>query len=357
MKRLGRGSDFRPRRPATTSRSLVGWILAVIGLAIVGALGYVIIEGWSFPDGLYMAVTTMTTVGFREIHELRWPGRIWTMLMALSAIGVIFGTVGVVAENIIADVASGNRRVKRMNRIIDQMRGHFVVCGYGRVGSMVARELLEDGNRVVVIDVREESLQRAEADGHLVIHGDGSSDEVLRQAGVERAKGLVSAIDSDAHNVYVTLTARSLNPGLFIVARAGDQSVIPKLIQAGADRAVSPYTMAGRRIVNLTLRPNVIEFIDEALTRSSLAFSMEEVAAEAGGILVGRTIGELRAQGIMTLAVLHAPGDYEPNPPDDRQVAAGEHLIVSGAADILDGLARHTPERTDSWQPDPSGAS
>jgi len=356
VKRLGRGSLIRPRRSATTSRSLVGWIVAVIGLALIGAFGYMILEGWSFLDGLYMAVTTMTTVGFREVHELDWAGRIWTMLMALSAIGVVFGTVGVVAENVIADVASGNRRIKRMNRIIDQLQGHFVVCGYGRVGSMVARDLLEDGNLVVVIDVKEDSLQRAEADGHLVIHGDGSSDEVLRQAGVERAKGLVSAIDSDAHNVYVTLTARSLNPNLFIVGRAGDQSVIPKLIQAGADRAVSPYTMAGRRIVNLTLRPGVIEFIDEALTRSSLAFSMEEVAAEAGGALAGKTIGELRAQGIFTLTMLHAPGEYEPNPPDDRLVAAGEHLIVSGAASILDKLARPAAGSSRSWQPDPSSA-
>ena len=311
-----------------------------------------LIEGWNFLDSLYMAVTTMTTVGFREVHELSLPGRIWTMVMALSAIGVIFGTVGVVAENVMADVASGRRKAKRMKRRIDKLNGHFVVCGYGRVGAMVARELVEDGNLVVVIDVKEDSLQRAEDAGYLVVHGDGATEEVLRAAGVERAKGLVSAIDSDAQNVYVTLTARSLNPGLYIVGRAGADNVISKLIQAGADRAVSPYTMAGRRMVNLALRPGVIEFIDAALTPGGMAFTMEEVEAQADGLLAGRTIGQLRQHGILTLAVLHAPGDYEPNPPDERLVAAGEHLIVSGASAVLDSLARTSFSGSGSWQPD-----
>lgn len=339
MRLLGRPKGAAPARRALASRPVLGWLLAVVALALIGALGYMVLEGWTFLDGLYMAVTTMTTVGFREVHELDLAGRVWTMLMALSAIGVIFGTVGVVAENVITDVASGRRKAKRMSRMIDGLRGHWVVCGYGRVGSMVASDLLADGYQVVVIDVREDSLQRAEAAGYLVVHGDGATEEVLRQAGVERARGLVAAIDSDAQNVYVTLTARSLNPGLFIVGRAGAETVISKLIQAGADRAVSPYTMAGRRIVNLALRPGVIEFIDAALTRAEVAFSMEEVAAEPGGRLAGRTIGELRAEGILTLAVLHAPGEYEPTPPDGRLVQPGEHLIVSGATEVLDQFA------------------
>ncbi|MFZ0530935.1 MAG: potassium channel protein [Propionicimonas sp.] len=337
---FGRRREFRAGRPAKISRPVFGWILAVSGLALVGTLGYMVIEGWTIMDSLYMAVTTMTTVGFREVHELDQPGRIWTMLMALSSIGLIFGTVGVVAENVMADVASGSRRAKRMNRMIDKLSGHYVVCGYGRVGSMVARELVEDGNRVVVIDVGEESLRRAEAEGHLVVHGDGSSEAVLRQAGVERAKGLVSAIDSDANNVYVTLSARALNPGLFIVGRAGSENVIPKLLHAGADRAVSPYVMAGRRIVNLALRPAVIEFIDAALTRDHLAFSMEELAVEPDGPLIGRTIGELRGEGVLTMAILREGGSYEPTPADQRVIVAGEHLIVSGTTEVLDRLVR-----------------
>ncbi len=353
MRLRGRGAGAGGSGGARTISPVVIWVLSVLALAVVGALGYMLIEGWSFLDGLYMAVTTMSTVGFREVHELDWPGRIWTMLMALSAIGVVFGTVGVVAEAVMTDVASGRRKAKRMTRMIDQLQGHWIVCGFGRVGSMVARELVEDGHRVVVIDVREDSLQRAEASDYLVVHGDGATDEVLRQAGVERARGLVAAIDSDAQNVYVTLTARSINPDLFIVGRAGAETVISKLIQAGADRAVSPYTMAGRRIVNLALKPGVIEFIDAALTRGDMAFSMEEVAADAGGTLAGRTIGELRERGVLTLAVLHAPGEYEPNPPDARVVQDGEHLIVSGATEVLDRLAAgNGPVGSRSWQPE-----
>jgi len=325
---------------ARTVRPVLGWIVAVVCLAVVGALGYVVLEGWSFMDGLYMAVTTMTTVGFREVHELDWAGRVWTMVMALSSIGVIFGTVGVVAEAVITSVASGERKARRMTRMIEGLRGHYVVCGYGRVGSMVARELVNDGQKVVVIDVGEESLRRAEADGYPVVHGDGASEDVLVAAGVERAKGLVSAIDSDAHNVYVTLSARALNPGLFIVARAGAANVIDKLLQAGADQAVSPYVMAGRRIANLTLRPAVVEFIDAALTRDHLAFGMEEVIAEPDGPLAGQTVGSLRSQGALTMAILRAAGGYEPNPSDDRVVGAGEHLIVSGTTEVLDRLTR-----------------
>ncbi len=347
--RANAGASGAP--PARTSRPVMGWILAVLALAVIGALGYMVLEGWSFFDSIYMAVTTMTTVGFREVHDLDWPGRVWTMVMALSSIGVIFGTVGVVAENVITDVASGRRKAKRMGRIIDQLHGHYVVCGFGRVGSMVAQELVWDGNKVVVIDIREDSVQRAEDAGYLVVHGAAATDEVLRQAGVERAKGLVSAIDSDAENVYVTLTARSMNPDLFIVGRAGAENVISKLIQAGADRAVSPYTMAGRRIVNLALKPGVVEYIDEALDRGGLAFSMEEVVADPGGPLAEATVGDLRGRGILTLAVLHAPGEFEPNPPDDRVVATGEHLIVSGSTEVLDSLARSAHPGSRSWPP------
>ncbi len=344
-------SLLRSSAGTRTSRPVIGWILGVLALAVIGAVGYVVIEGWNFLDGIYMAVTTMTTVGFREVHELDWPGRVWTMVMALSSIGVIFGTVGVVAENVITDVASGRRKAKRMSRMIEALHGHYVVCGFGRVGSMVAQELVGDGQDVVVIDIREDSLQRAEDAGYLVVHGDGATDEVLRQAGVERARGLVSAIDSDAENVYVTLTARSMNPGLFIVGRAGAENVISKLIQAGADRAVSPYTMAGRRIVNLALKPGVVEFIDAALNRGGMAFGMEEVVAAPGGPLAEVTIGELRGRGILTLAVLHAPGAFEANPPDHRVVAAGEHLIVSGSTEVLDTLARSALTGSRSWQP------
>ena len=222
-----------------------------------------------------------------------------------------------------------------MARAVAELRDHFIVCGYGRVGSMVARELVEGGQAVVVVDIRPESLEVAVAHGHLVVAGDGTSDSVLTEAGVGRARGLVTAIDSDANNVYVTLSARALNPGLFIVGRASAPGAEAKVLQAGANRVVSPYTMAGQRIAELALRPRVVEFIDAALSQGELAFSMEEVEVGAGGPLDQRTVGALRADGIFTLAIVRGPGAYDPNPPDERVLAVGETLIVSGSAEIL----------------------
>jgi voltage-gated potassium channel len=323
------------RFDSITARHFRIWILVVLGIAAVGTAGYVVLQGWSLGDALYMTVITLTTEGYREVRELDELGRVWTMLLSIAAVGIIFGTVGLVAEGLLAEIASGRREAKRMERAVADLRDHFIICGYGRVGSMVARELVQGGQRVVVVDVRPESLDIARADGLLVVEGDGTSDRVLMEAGVERARGLVTAIDSDANNVYVTLSARALNPTLFIVGRASAVGAGAKVLQAGANRVVSPYTMAGQRIAELALRPRVVDYIDAALSQGELAFSMEEVEVGSGGPLDGRTIGDLRAGGIFTLAIVRGPGAYDPNPPDERVVAVGETLIVSGSAETL----------------------
>ena len=226
-------------------RNVLVWVGIVMVAGLVGAGGYMLLERWSFFDSLYMSIITLATVGFKEVHPLGVGGQVWTMVLSVAAVGIIFGTVGVVADSVLAQVATGTREARRMQKKVDALRGHYIVCGFGRVGSLVSRELREDGFTVVVLDVNESSRGRAAADGFLVVPGDGTSDDVLRAAGVERARGLVSAIDSDADNVYVTLTARALNPGLFIVGRAGSIEVISKLRHAGADRAVRPTSWRG----------------------------------------------------------------------------------------------------------------
>jgi voltage-gated potassium channel len=323
--------------PVATSRTAL-WVVVVVGIVLLGTAGYVILEGWSIEDSLYMTVITLTTVGFREVRPLDELGQVWTMLLAVTAVALIFGTIGLVAEAIVTDAASGKREAKRMQGAVDQLSGHYLVCGYGRVGSTVARELAHSGQRVVVIDVKAESLATAQSDGHLVIAGDATDDATLRRAGIERARGLITSIDSDALNVYVTLSSRSLNPGLFIVGRANAEGSEAKLLQAGADRVVSPYSMAGRRIAELAIRPRVADFIDAALSHGQLAFSLEEVEVAAGGPLDGVTVGALRSDGIFLLAIVRDPNEYVPNPPDDRTVHAGESLIVSGSAETLQQL-------------------
>jgi voltage-gated potassium channel len=315
---------------------IIMWVVVVAGISVVGALGYIVLEGWNLLDALYMAVITLTTTGFREVHTLSPAGQVWTMVLSVAAIGIIFGTVGIVAEQTVGDAWTGRRGQRLMQLLVDSLSGHYIICGYGRVGSLVARDLTSAGHDVVVLDIGEESLSRAEADGYPVIHGDGTSDAVLLRAGIARARGLVSCIDSDASNVYVTLSARTLNPHLFIVGRAGDEGVVQKLRIAGADRAISPYTMAGTTIANMALRPRVLEFIDAALSRGDLAFTLEEVTVDAA--LEGQTIADLRARKVFTLAISPTDGTYEPNPPDSRVLARDEHLIVSGSSQAVAAL-------------------
>ena len=315
------------------------WLFVVATTTVIGTMGYLVLFRWDLADAAYMTVITMTTVGFREVRELvNWPERIWTMLLSVAGVGIIYGSIGIVAEAVIAEVSSGRREAKRMAEAVADLRGHFILCGYGRVGSTVARELVQAGQRLVVIDILPESLEHARRDGHIVVEGDATADETLGLVGLERARGLVTTIASDANNVYVTLSARALNPELFIVGRANAEGAEAKLLQAGADRVVSPYTMAGRRMAELAIRPRVADFIDAALSHGDLRFSMEELEVAEDGPLAGRSVGDLRDEGIFTLAIVHAEGQYEPNPPPDRVVVAGESLVVSGSTERLAAL-------------------
>jgi voltage-gated potassium channel len=324
---------------AIRGRHVRAWVLAVLAVTAVGTLGYVVLFGWSPSDAVYMTVMTLTTVGFREVRELtEFPERLWTMLLAVSGVAIIFGTIGIVAETIISEAASGRREAKRMREAVAALRDHYIVCGYGRVGSTVARELVHSGETLVVIDILPASLERASKAGHLVVEGDATDDATLRSAGVEQARGLVTCIDSDANNVYVTLSARSINSHLFVVARANFEGSDAKLLQAGANRVVSPYTMAGRRIAELAIRPHVTDFIDAALSHGNLSFSLEEVVVAAGSPLVGSTVGALRADGVVTLAILQRDGAYEPNPAETRAFHEGERVIASGSTEALTAL-------------------
>jgi voltage-gated potassium channel len=311
------------------------WITVVALAAVVGTFGYVVFFAWPIGDAFYMTMISLTTVGFREVRDLDQASRLWTVLIAVAGVGIIFGSIGIVTEAVLGQLGNGKREAQRMRETVAALEGHYIVCGYGRVGSTVARELEHDGQRPVVIDVLPESLERARNDGHLTVAGDATSDATLSAAGIERARGLITAIDSDANNVYVALSARALNSGLFIVGRANSLSAESKLRQAGADRVVSPYTMAGRRIAHLAIRPRVTDFIDAALSHGDLSFSMEDIEVSPGSRLDGRSVGELRAEGIFTLAIVRDDRTYEANPPDDHRLRAGDQLILSGAAKTL----------------------
>jgi voltage-gated potassium channel len=325
--------------PSRILRWVLIWIGVVLAIAGVGAAGYVVLFGWSMSDAIYMTLITLTTEGFKEVRELDDAARTWTVLVALAGVGIIFGTVGFVAETFVAEALSGRRERRRMAERVAALKDHFILCGYGRVGSTVARELEHAGVPVVVIDSFAGSTELAAKEGHLVVEGDATRDDVLLAAGVTRAKGLITTVDTDATNVYVTLSARSLNPKLFIVARANEDSSESKLRQAGADRAVSPYTRAGRQIAELATRPRVADFIDFALSHGQLQFSIEELEVAADGPLAGRTVADLAGRGIHVMAIVrHGPGQFDTHAPMDRILAAGDQLIVSGTAEDLKTL-------------------
>jgi voltage-gated potassium channel len=291
------------------------WLAIVLAVVAIGTAGYMVFEGWSLLDALYMTVISVTTVGFKEVRELDATGRVWTMIIAVAGVVLIFGTVGLVTEYLIIEATSGRSRTRRMAKAVGALSGHYVLCGYGRVGSTVARELVHEGTPFVVIDVNPASLERARAAGHLVVEGD--------------------ATDSDSQNVYVILSARAINRSLLVVGRAGTPSAEEKLALAGADRIVSPYTMAGRRLAELAIRPRVVDFLDAALSRGELSFSLEELHVTPEGGLDGETVAGLRVRGLFVLAILTADGRYAANPGDDRRLAVGETIIASGSAEAF----------------------
>jgi voltage-gated potassium channel len=355
------GQPFRPPTPGAgsdhshqaapgsiTSTHIRIWLAIVAGCIVAGTAGYMLLDpGWSFLDALYMTVITLTTVGFREVQPLTDASMAWTMILAMSGVGLIFGTVGIVAEYLVVEATSGRREAKRMLDAVTKLSGHYILCGYGRVGRTVARELVHAGRKVVVIDILPASLERARLDGFLEVEGDATEERTLRTAGIERAHGLITTIDSDAHNVYVILSARALNPNLFVVARANAADSESRLVQAGANRVVSPYTMAGHRLAELATRPRVVDFIDAALSHGELAFSMEEVevgpAGATGGATDGVTVGSLRDSGVFVLAIVTGDKGYAANPPTDRELRTGETLVVSGTVARLRELRGGDP--------------
>jgi voltage-gated potassium channel len=319
------------RAPSRVTVRHVRILFGAIVLAVaIGTAGFVVLEGWSVEDALYQTITTLTTVGFREVHELDSAGRYWAMAVAIAGVAIIFGSIGIVSEYLMDEVASGRRETRSMMRSVESTKDHFILCGYGRVGAAVAREIAHGGQPVVVVDTDEASRNQAALEGHLVVPGDATLDTTLESAGVGRARGLVACVDSDSENVFIVLSARQLNAGLFIVARANGADAEAKLLRAGANRVVSPYGTAGRRIAELAVRPRVIDFIDAALSHGELTFSIEELPVTAESWLAGRTVGELRKQGVFTLAIFLGEKRHEAHPSDDRAFAPGESIVVTG---------------------------
>lgn len=322
----------------------LGLLLAVpIVLVLLGALGYATIEGWSFFDALYMSVISLTTVGYHEVHPLSSAGRVFTMVFVMGGVFTLF----FMASEAVRAVVSGEVRSalgrQRMERSLQELKDHFVVCGLGRMGRFVCQEFSQLGLPFVVIEKSRELLQGFRLPHGIPLEGDATSDDVLRKAGVERARGLVTAAASDAANLYITMSARFLNDKLFIVARAEEDGAERKLLRAGANKVVSPYMIGGQRVAQAVLRPNVMDFLELATRSQHLELQIEEVAIGALSQLAGKSLEDSRIRrdlGIIIVAIKKPTGAMSFNPPGSAVLEAGDLLITLGHRQQLDRLER-----------------
>lgn len=254
--------QYRQNMKMLLESRLLRAIVILLSVVVMGVIGYMTIEGWSFLDSLFMTVITITTVGFNEVRPLSNGGEIFTIILIVVGVGGALYTLTALVEYILEGEFRGTLWRRRMKNSINHMSAHFILCGYDRVGREVARRFKEEGVKFVVVDRDEVASRKAEEEGCLYVTGDASSDTVLKEAGVERAKGVVVATGDDAENIFITLTARSVRPDIFVVARSSSKETEPKLRKVGADRVISPHSIGGRRMALLALRPASVEFVD-----------------------------------------------------------------------------------------------
>jgi len=324
------------------TRQLSRILLVVVLLFLASVVGFMWIEGYPLLDAVYMTVITLSTVGFGEVHPLSPAGRVFTIAVILLGVGTGAYLFRTIAEYVIAGELAGTLRQRRIMRAIEKLQDHYLVCGYGRVGQQVTTELQSLGFPFVVIDRDRAAIERCEQRGIPFVEGDATEDQVLRRAGIERARGLVAVLDSDADNVFVVLSARSLNPNLMIVARATSEDVERKLLKAGADRVVSPYIMAGYRIASLLVRPHVVGFLDTALHSQDLELWLEEIVVSPESPLVGQSLAEanIRAHtGANVLAIIRGPQHRVVDWSPELQLEPNDILIVLGKPAQLEALA------------------
>jgi voltage-gated potassium channel len=309
--------------------------LPVVLLAVIivyGIAGYMLIDGWNLLDSFYMVIITISTVGYTEIHPQSAAGRIFTSTLIVTGVATMLYGFGVFAETL-ADNAFGNyRRERQLERNLNQLRDHFIICGYGRIGTQIVAEFEDHKVAYAVIDQTEEAVGRLRAEGRLHIEGDASSEELLKQAGIERARGLISAVDSDERAVYIVLAARALNPNLYIIARAGRPESIRRLELAGATRAVSPYGMAGHRMAELAVRPALVDVLD-TLHHGEAGIGVEELLVGVGMASIGKTIEEaglLDQAAAKLLALRRRDGTLFVSPSSELRLEEGDLLIALG---------------------------
>ncbi|MEE9241380.1 MAG: NAD-binding protein [bacterium] len=310
------------------------------GIILAGTAGYSLIEGWTLDEALYMTVISLTTAGYGEVHALSPAGRGFTIVLLLVGVGTVFYVMASVAEVMIEgrlrNILGRRKRVREINNL----KEHHIVCGYGRIGFVICREFKQEGRPCLIIEIDHEKAAELNEEDYLVVQGDATSDDVLAEAGIERASSITCTLPTDAENVFVTLSARRMNPDLFIVSRAARESSIPKMEDAGANRVISPYTMGGLRMAESILRPKLAGFIDEITSYTTAEWDFEEARVSRKSALVGHSLRDSNISqetGVYFLAARHE-GTMTFNPGADYIIREGDTLYAMGRPDQISSL-------------------
>jgi voltage-gated potassium channel len=318
-------------------------VLLLLGVLAGGTVGYMVIEGWNAWDAFYMTVTTVATVGYREVHPLSLGGQVFTILLIFSGVGTAFYTVTLLATIVVEGGLHRSFEKRRGARMLEQITDHFILCGYGRIGSIIAAELHQQGVPLVVVERDPQRVRQAIERGWLALEADASREEVLAQAGIHRARGLIAAVGTDAENVFTVLTARVMRPDLFIIARVESDDAEHKLRRAGADRVISPYQIGATHMVQTALRPAVVDFVQLATSSERLDLSMEQVHIKDDSALANQSIvdaGIRQKFGVIIVGIKRAGGTMEFNPAPEAIMRAGDELVVLGTTESVKALEK-----------------
>lgn len=316
-------------------------VLAALAVMTIGVAGYMIIEGYAFLDALYMVVITLATVGFEEVRPLSDAGRIFTIVMILGGVGGILYTSTTIIQTVVEGQFGRTLWRRRMQARVARLKDHFTVCGYGRLGRHLVEDLQHGGASVVVIDTDDETLTAAARDGFPYVKGNAAEDEVLKEAGIQRAQCLIAATGQDEDNIYIILSARALRPDLLIIARCNQDASESKLLRAGANEAISPYHIGGHRIATAALRPQVVDFFESVMPSEQGEVSVEMFRIDPSSPLVQQSLqgSGLREQfGVSVLAVVKPRGRLITNPGPETLLEEGDQLIVLGSPNQLQRL-------------------
>lgn len=323
-----------------TANITIGIAIFVLMLA-AGTTGYMVIEGWSFSDALYMTVITLSTVGFSEVGRLSSFGRLFTMTLIITGVGFIFYLAGSIVQFMVEGRIREILGRRRLERKIQTQKNHYIICGYGRVGSSIAATLSSKPIDIVVIERDEARISKLNEQNILYVAGEATEEENLIKAGVQRAKGLIAALKTDSDNVYVTLSARQLNPGLLIMARAEEERSEKKLLAAGANNVVCPYRLGAHRMAQNILRPAVTDFLELTFMDNNRNIRMEEMPVHKSSKLINVALkdsGIRQELDLIIVAVKKAKGDMLFNPSSQTTLEPGDTVIAIGEKKNLEGL-------------------